>query len=87
MDTIEEYKANKEICDKDIQTVKLNLASLKIDDIEGKLAAFQKNSAEFLQSLKNDGLSIEAKNIAAKAIISKIEIDRKTNEFRIFYFL
>lgn len=87
VDTIEEYKANKEICDKDIQTVKLNLASLKIDDIEGKLAAFQKNSAEFLQSLKNDGLSIEAKNIAAKAIISKIEIDRKTNEFRIFYFL
>lgn len=79
IDTIEEYKENKKILEKEKKEIeeKLNSVIIKIEKVE-KPKEFKKKINDVVEILKDDNIEIPDKNEALKTIVSKIVFDKET---------
>jgi DNA invertase Pin-like site-specific DNA recombinase len=85
IDTIEEYKANKERITNKIKSFQAELDSIS-ETPTTDIPSFTKKISAVLDILKNDTVSEKAKNEALRAIVSKIVFFKPENKFEIHFY-
>lgn len=91
IDTIEEYRENRALIQKERETLELQLAELKSpkDDSRQKdpAADMLKRISSVYEILQSDSYTYIQKNEALKQIIDKIVYDKASETLKIYYFL
>lgn len=88
IDTMEEYKDNKAVIQKEITVLKNEIN--KLNQRENKTAELEdtKNKVcNLIQILESDSFSTEQKSIAIKKVVGKIVFNKYAGEFTVYYFL
>jgi DNA invertase Pin-like site-specific DNA recombinase len=87
IDSLVEYKANREKCERDIGELENRLA--EADSSEPREALFEpfKNKVISLLSVLDDKrVALADKNMAVKRVIQRIVVDRKSDKIRVIYY-
>lgn len=91
IDTLEEYKGNKEILQKERLSLMQQLEDLKKQNVpdpdQNPTKDMLKNIRSVYDILISDAYNYAQKNEALKQIIEKIIYDKKTDSLKIYYFL
>lgn len=87
IDTIEEYKSNKEILAKERISIEAQIAGFKTENTkEANDAAMYERVSNVYDILISDQYSIEKKNKAIKSVIKKIIYNKPANTVDIYYY-
>lgn len=85
IDTLEEYKRNKEMLLKEKERLTTKLSTLEKPSIENHKKEIIENGKKVYEILTNDKISLEEKNDIVNKLINKVEYDEETNNLTIFY--
>lgn len=85
IDTLEEYKRNKEMLLKEKERLTTKLSMLEKPSIENHKKEIIENGKKVYEILTNDKISLEEKNDIVNKLINKVEYDQETNNLTIFY--
>lgn len=92
IDTLEEYKHNKQLIQKERESIEASLAQLMAaqsltQDASKNTSQMLKNIRDVVDILESDGFTLVQKNIALKSIVDKIVFDREKGHITIYYYL
>lgn len=85
IDTLEEYKRNKEMLLKEKERLTTKLSMLEKPSIENHKKEIIENGKKVYEILTNDKILLEEKNDIVNKLINKVEYDQETNNLTIFY--
>ena len=85
IDTLEEYKQNKEMLLKEKERLTTKLSTLEKPSIEKYKKEIIENGKKVYEILTNDKISLEEKNDIVNKLINKVEYDGEINNLTIFY--
>lgn len=86
IDSIEEYKVNKEVLEREIQTLtdKLNSKDMTTDIEEDHSDEMRQRITSVIDILNSDGFTMEQKTTAMRAICEKIVYDKKSENIDVY---
>jgi len=88
VDSLEEYRANKEKCAHEEIIISEQIKTLSADEIaDEKVDHFKETVKNLIETLLSDAQTIEQKSNAIKPIIDRIVIDKYNNNYDFFYFI
>ena len=87
IDTLEEYRINKQKITDKIMQLEQEKPVNKPTNTKDLLKAFRNNHRNTLQILRNDKLSPEEKNKLLRSFIDRIVFDKATGHVQIFYYI
>lgn len=88
IDTIEEYKQNKELLLAEKTKILHQIESLKYsEDKKIDKDKFKNNIKELYLLITDQSFTLEQKSLALKSVINKIVINKDTKEFIVYYYL
>ena len=88
IDTIQEYKENKERCTKEESEIIKQIELFSDNSVsDEKIEALQQAVNQLIDLLYDDKYPIEYKSTAIKLVIDKIIFNKYTGEFNVYYFL
>lgn len=85
VDTLEEYKQNKNMLNKEKDRLNKKLLTLEKPSIEKHKKEIIENGKKVYEILMDDKISLEEKNDIVNKLINKVEYEEKTNNLVIFY--
>lgn len=85
VDTLEEYKQNKNMLNKEKDRLNKKLLTLEKPSIEKHKKEIIENGKKVYEILMDDKISLEEKNDIVNKLINKVEYEKKTNNLVIFY--
>lgn len=85
VDTLEEYKQNKTMLNKEKDRLNKKLLTLEKPSIEKHKKEIIENGKKVYEILMDDKISLEEKNDIVNKLINKVEYEEKTNNLVIFY--
>lgn len=85
IDTLEEYKQNKDMLIREKERLKNKLLNLEKPDNENHKKEIIENGKKIYEILINDNVLLEEKNDIVNRLINKVEFDEKNNNLVIFY--
>lgn len=85
IDTLEEYKANKNMLAKEKERLTEKLSLLEKPNLEKHKQEIIENGKNVYEILTDENISLEEKNDIVNKLINKVEYDREINNLTIFY--
>ena len=85
IDTLEEYRDNKLILQKERDGILKILNSVTVKPKKVSVPEFQKKLQDLYDIILDDSFTIEQKNMAAASVIAKVIFDKPNNSLRISY--
>lgn len=85
IDTLEEYKANKEMLTREKERLTKKLALIEKPNLEKHKKEIIENGKNVYEILTNENVSLEEKNDIVNKLINKVEYDQNTCNLGIFY--
>lgn len=85
IDTLEEYKENKDILTKEKERLTKELNNTEKPKAETRKKEIIENGKKVYEILNNENISIKEKNEIVHILINKIEFDSNTNTLEVYY--
>lgn len=85
VDSIDEYKANKNMLEKEKNEIKNKLHSITKPDNEKTITKVVENGKKIYELLIDENIPEDKKNLYARALFNKIEYDAQTDELILYY--
>ena len=85
IDTLEEYKSNKELILNEENKLKQELEKYKDDNLDDIQKQIKINAKSIYEMLKDEKIGMDLKRNAINKLIDKVEINPKTKEISIYY--
>ncbi|MCI8461164.1 MAG: hypothetical protein HFE81_07170, partial [Bacilli bacterium] len=85
IDTLEEYKENKNIILREQTRLKNELSKIQKPKLNNKKKEIIENGKKVSEILKNNNISLKEKNEVANILINKVEYDYNSNTLELYY--